>query len=165
LQHSFGYFQYFRNGSIACEYQRYRMQSMYTNNPRMPKIRRDAVLFANQYGVRCVVRHFRFSPGAIATWRRIAKVVGLHPIPTRSNRPKHGPKALDKKLVGQIINKRLILNRSAEVMQKALSGDGVEVSLMSVKRTLDRGGYLKKHSPWKRYHAPSPKPYQMLSGP
>jgi len=139
------------------------MQSMYTNNPRMPKIRRDAVLFANQYGVRCVARHFRFSPGTIAIWRKIAKVVGLHSIPTRSSRLKYGPKALDKKLVGQIIDKRLILNRSAEVVQKALSEDVVEVSLMSVKRTLDCGGYLKKRSPWKRYHASSPKPYQMLS--
>jgi transposase InsO family protein len=94
----------------------------------------------------------------------LAKVVGLHPIPTRSSRPKHSPKALDKKLIEKIVDKRLLLNRSAEVVQKALSEDGVQVSLMSVKRTLDRGGYLKKRSPWKRYHAPSPRPYADAPG-
>jgi transposase InsO family protein len=32
------------------------------------------------------------------------------------------------------------------------------VSLSSVKRTLDRKGLLAKRSPWKRYHAPTPRP-------
>ena len=140
------------------------MSIMYTNNPKMPKIRRDAVLFADKHGVRCAARHFGFSPGAIVAWRKLAKVVGLHPIPTRSSRPKHSPRALDKELVNKIIDKRLLLNRSAEVVQKALSEDGIEVSLMSVKRTLDRGGYLKKRSPWKRYHAPSPRPFADAPG-
>jgi transposase InsO family protein len=131
---------------------------MYTTNPKMPKIRRDALLFANKHGVRCAARHFGFSPGAIVAWRKRAKVIGLHPIPTQSSRPKHSPRALDKKLVTAIIDKRVTIKRSSEVVHRALSEDGVIVSLMSVKRTLDRGGFLKKRSPWKRYHAPSPRP-------
>lgn len=131
---------------------------MYTTNPKMPRIRRDAVLFANKHGVRVAARHFGFSPGAIVAWRKKAKVVGLHPIPTKSSRPKHSPCALDKKLVTAIIDKRVLIKRSSEVVHKALSEDGVLVSLSSVKRTLDRGGYLKKRSPWKRYHPPSIRP-------
>jgi hypothetical protein len=65
---------------------------MYTNNPKMPKIRRDTVLSANKYGVRCAARHFGFSPGAIVLWKKRAKEVGLHPIPTRSSRPKRSPR-------------------------------------------------------------------------
>ena len=137
---------------------------MYTNDPRMPKIRRDAVLFANKHGVRCAARHFGFSPGAIVAWRKRAKVVGLHPIPTYSSCPKHSPRALDTQLVNTIIDKRLLLKRSSEVVHRALEEDGVSVSLSSVKRTLDRGGYLKKRSPWKRYHAPSPRPYADAPG-
>lgn len=124
----------------------------------MPKIRRDAVLFAEKHGVRCAARHFGFSPGAIILWKKRATVVGLHPIPTRSSRPKQSPRALDRKLVDLIIDKRLSINRSAEVVQKALSEDGIIVSLMSVKRTLDRAHLTRKRSPWKRYHAPTVRP-------
>jgi transposase InsO family protein len=124
----------------------------------MPKIRRDAVLFAEKHGVRCAARHFGFSPGAIVLWKKRAKVVGLHPIPTRSSRPKVSPRALDRKLVDLIVGKRLSINRSAEVVQRSLAEDGVTVSLMSVKRTLDRAHLTRKRSPWKRYHAPSPRP-------
>jgi transposase InsO family protein len=130
----------------------------YTNNPQAPKVRRDAVLFANKYGVRTAARRYGVSPGTISKWHKKAKVEGLHPIPTLSSRPKHSPRALDRKLVDLIINKRLAINRSAEVVQKALYEDGVVVSLMSVKRTLDRANLTKKRSPWKRYHAPSPRP-------
>ncbi len=130
----------------------------YTNNPQAPKVRRDAVLFADTHGVRTTARRYGVSPGTISKWVKKAKFYGLHPIPTRSSRPKHSPRALDSTLVGLIIDKRLALNRSAEVVQKALSEEGVVVSLMSVKRTLDRAHLTRKRSPWKRYHAPSPRP-------
>ncbi len=75
---------------------------MYTNNPHMPKIHRDAVLFADKYGVRCAARHFGFSPGAITLWRKKAKKIGLHPIPTESSRPHHHPKELKEDVVRKI---------------------------------------------------------------
>jgi transposase InsO family protein len=130
----------------------------YTSDPRAPKVRRDAVLFSDTHGVRTAARRYGVSPGTISKWRMRAKDVGLHPIPTRSSRPKHSPRALDRKLVDLIIDKRLSINRSAEVVQKALNEDGVVVSLMSVKRTLDRAHLTRKRSPWKRYHAPTPRP-------
>jgi transposase InsO family protein len=130
----------------------------------MPRIRRDAVIFANKHGVRCAARHFGFSPGAIVAWRKQARVTGLHPIPTRSSRPQHSPLAIDDNLVNQIIDTRLKVRRSSEVVHQILKEDGVSVSLSTVKRTLDRCGYLKKRSPWKRYHAPSPRPYADAPG-
>ena len=137
---------------------------MYTNNPKMPKIRRDAVLFANKHGVRCAARHFGFSPGAIVAWRKQAKIIGLHPIPTRSSRPKHSPLAIDTSLVKHIIDTRLKVRRSSEVVHHILKEGGVLVSLSTVKRTLDRGGYTKKRSPWKRYHPATPRPYADAPG-
>jgi transposase InsO family protein len=131
---------------------------MYTTDPRQPRVRRDAALFANTHGVRTAARRYGVSPGTISKWRKCAEKIGLHPIPTRSSRPKHCPHALNRNLVTAIINKRLVLNRSAEVVHKALEEDGVTVSLMSVKRTLDRERLTRKRSPWKRYHAPSPRP-------
>jgi transposase InsO family protein len=136
----------------------------YTINPLAPKVRRDAVLFSDKHGVRTTARRYGVSPGTVSKWRKRAKVVGLHPIPTRSSRPKHSPRALDRTLVDLIINKRLAINRSAEVVHKSLSEDGIVVSLMSVKRTLDRAHLTRKRSPWKRYHAPSPRPYADAPG-
>lgn len=130
----------------------------YTTNPKAPKVRRDAVLFSDKHGVRTAARRYGVSPGTISKWRKRAKVIGLHPIPTKSSRPKHSPRALDRKLVDLIIDKRLAINRSAEVVHKSLAEDGIVVSLMSVKRTLDRAHLTRKRSPWKRYHAPSPRP-------
>lgn len=130
----------------------------YTSDPRAPKVRRDAVLFADTHGVRTAARRYGVSPGTISKWREKAKRYGLHPIPTRSSRPKRSPRALDRKLVDLIIDKRIVLNRAAEVVQKALSEEGIVVSLMAVKRTLDRAHLTRKRSPWKRYHAPTPRP-------
>jgi transposase InsO family protein len=130
----------------------------YTINPLAPKVRRDAVLFADRHGVRTAARRYGVSPGTISKWAKKAKIYGLHPIPTRSSRPKQSPRALERGLVEKIIDKRLVLNRSAEVVQKALEEEGIPVSLMSVKRTLDRAHLTRKRSPWKRYHVPSPRP-------
>jgi putative transposase len=131
---------------------------MYTSNEKMPRLRRDAVVFAGKHGVRAAARHFGFSPGAIVLWRKKATKIGLHPIPTRSSRPKHHPKELSEALVWKIFNTRLKVKRSAEVVHRILTDEGVEVSLSSVKRTLDRMGLLKKRSPYKRYHAPVERP-------
>lgn len=137
---------------------------MYTTNPKMPRIRRDAALFAQVHGVRAAARHFGFSIGSMSNWMKVLKKQGVHPIATKSSRPKHHPKELSADTVHQVVAKRLALRRSAEVVQRALADEGVIVSLSSVKRTFDRQHLLKKRSPWKRYHAPSPRPDAAFPG-
>ncbi|MEN9921663.1 MAG: hypothetical protein RLZZ517_641 [Candidatus Parcubacteria bacterium] len=137
---------------------------MYTNNPHMPRIRRDAVLFADTYGLRCAARHFGFSPGAITLWRKKAKKMGLHPIPTESSRPHHHPKELKEEVVRKIIKIRLDTKRTSEVVHQHLKDEGMKISLSSVHRTLDRRGLLKKRSPWKRYHPSVDRPYPVKPG-
>ena len=132
---------------------------MYTNDPRQPKVRRDAVLFAKKHGIRCASRRYGVSPGTISKWSQKAKHIGLHPIPTYSSRPRSHPATLSDDTVRKIVNIRLEHNRSAEVVHKRLRDEyGIEVSLSSVKRTLDRRGLLRKRSPWKRLHVSAPRP-------
>lgn len=130
----------------------------------MPKIRRDAVLFSDKHGVRCAARHFGFSPGAICSWRKKAEKIGLHPIPTKSSRPKHHPNELDESIVNRIIEIRLKTKRTSEVVHKILENEGINVSLSTVHRNLDRKGLLKKRSPWKRYHPPVERPKPIKPG-
>jgi len=130
----------------------------YTSNPRAPKVRRDAAQFAKKHGVRTAARHYGVSPGTVTKWMAKAKRIGLHPIPTGSARPKHHPNELPEELVWKIFYTRLKVKRSAEVVHHILTNEGHEVSLSSVKRTLDRMGLLKKRSPYKRYHEPVERP-------
>lgn len=132
---------------------------MYTNNKNMPRIRRDAVIFAHKHGVRCAARHYGFSPGAICLWKEKAKRIGLHPIPTKSSRPKTHSKKLSQETVDRIIALRFETNgRCAEVLHQMLKNENIIVSLNSVRRTLDRHGLVRKRSPWKRRHVSVPRP-------
>jgi transposase len=132
---------------------------MYTNDPRQPKVRRDAVLFSKKHGVRCAARRYGVSPGTISKWKKKAEQIGLHPLPTKSSKPKSHPATLPREKVDLIAKIRLEHNRSAEVVHKRLKDEyGVEVSLSSVKRTLDRRGLLRKCSPWKKLHVSASRP-------
>lgn len=137
----------------------------YTNNPNAPKVRRDAVLFANKHGVRCAARHYGVSPGTISKWRNRAKKIGLHPIPTYSSRPRSTPAAIPEVLADRIVALRFETNgRCAEVIHKMLLNEGTKVSLNTVRRTLDRRGLVQKRSPWKRYHPPMTRPIALAPG-
>lgn len=137
---------------------------MYTNNKNMPRIRRDAVVFADKHGVRCAARHYGFSPGAIVLWKKKAQKIGLHPIPTKSSRPKHHPNELSESVVRKIIEIRLYTKRTSEVVHKHMRNEGIEVSLNSVRRTIDRHGLMKKRSSWKRYHPHVDRPHPVSPG-
>lgn len=134
------------------------MGSMYTQYPRQPRVRRDAAYMAVRKGVRVTARHFGVSPGTVSKWVRKARVIGMHPIPTKSSRPWRSPLALSREIVQAIIVERSGRRRCAEVVHQALVRKGIVVSLSSVKRTLDRCGLLKKRSPWKRPHDSTPRP-------
>ncbi len=79
---------------------------MYTTNKNMPRIRRDAVAFAEKHGVRTAARYFGFSPGAIVAWKKKAKVYGFNPVPTHSVKLKRHPKQLSEELVWKIFHTR-----------------------------------------------------------
>ena len=103
--------------------------------------------------MRKVGRHLGFTHSAISKWNKKTKEIwGYGPIPTSSSAPKHHPNALPREKVSAIIHERVGRRRCAEHVYHALKNKGIEVSLSSVKRTLDRAHLLKKKSPWKRPH-------------
>lgn len=136
----------------------------YTNNPYMPRLRRDVASFAYRKGIRFASRHFGIPPGTISKWCKKAEHLGNVPIPTRSSRPKSHSKQLPKEVVEKIIQKRLAHKRTSEVVHAELQREGITVSLNSVRRTIDRAGLMKKRSPWKRYHPPVDRPYPEKPG-
>ena len=118
---------------------------MYTQNPYMPKVRRDvADLVRRGHTPAEVGRKFGVGSSTVCKWVKKAKTYGYHPIPTLSSKPKSHPKELPQEAVDAIVEKRLELKRSAEVVHRALEEAGVSVSLSSVKRTLDRNFLTKK---------------------
>jgi len=135
------------------------MYMAYTTNPRLPRVRQEAAdLVRRGWSTREVARHLGYSQAAVVQWCKKAAIVGYHPIPTQSSRPRHHPRQLSDALVRRIVAIRCSHNRSAEVVHEELKRSGIAVSISSVKRTLDRCNLLKKRSPWKRYHAPMPRP-------
>jgi transposase len=131
----------------------------------MPKVRqRAAQMVYKGYTPTEVGRRFGVGSSTICKWVKKAKEIGYHPIPTLSSRPKHHPRELSEDLVWKIFHQRIKTKRCAEVIHQELKLQGVEVSLSSVKRTLDRTGLLKKRSPWKRYHPHIDRPYALHPG-
>lgn len=132
----------------------------------MPRIRREAVQLSIMRGwsVRKVARHLGFHHTSVLRWIQKAKIIGNHPIPTRSSKPKHHPRELSEDIIKKIVEKRLAHNRYAEAVHKELENDGIKVSLSSVKRTLERRYLIKKRSPYKRYHPHQDRPYPLKSG-
>ena len=137
----------------------------YTINPQMPRIRRDAAqLVYKGWSTRKVARHFGYSQSVIVKWVKKAKIIGYHAIPTKSSRPYHHPKQISKEVVKKILEIRLSNGRTSEVVHKELVNRGISISLNSVRRTIDRHGYMKKRSPWKRYHPHVGRPIPLKPG-
>ena len=121
-------------------------------NKYAPRHRRDVAYFASRKGIRTASRYYGIPPGTISKWVKKAKKIGHHPIPTKSSRPKHHPNELADTTVEKILEIRRRTKRTSEVVYRHLLNEGVDVSLNSVRRTIDRHGLMKKRSPWKRYH-------------
>ena len=124
---------------------------MYTKNPYLPKVRRDAAdMVRRGYTSTEVGRRFGVGSSTICKWVKKASVYGYNPIPTLSSRPKVHPKRIPRDIERAIVRRRLARNRCAEVVHKELANEGIRISLSTVKRTLERRGLVKKRSPWKR---------------
>ncbi len=132
----------------------------------MPKVRRDAVNLVKyrDWSIRKVSRHFGVEPSTVSRWCKHPLGTGWHEIPTRSSAPKTHPNALSRRVVSAIIKKRIERRRCGQVICEELKREGVPVSLISVQRTLERCQLLKKRSPWKRPHDPTPRPEAAYSG-
>ena len=138
----------------------------YTTNPNMPRIRMEAVRLVKyrRWSTRKVARYTGYSQSVIVKWCKKDPTGGWRKIPTQSSKPNRHPHQLADELVDKIVNKRLEIKRSSEVVHKELENAGIIVSLSSVKRTLDRNYLLKKKSPWKRLHISLPRPEASSSG-
>jgi transposase InsO family protein len=138
----------------------------YSLNPNLPKVRREAVhlVKCEKWSIRKVAKHFGFNPSTVSRWCRHRLATGWSVIPTKSSRPKTSPHALKKEVVEAIIQKRIGRRRCGQHIYHELKREGVEVSLPSVQRTLNRLGFLKKRSPWKRPHDYTIRPIVTHSG-
>ena len=138
----------------------------YSLNPNLPKVRREAVhlVKCEKWSVRKVAKHLGFNPSTVSRWCRHRLATGWSVIPTKSSRPKTSPTALKKEIVEAIIQKRIGRRRCGQHIYHELKREGIVVSLPSVQRTLDRLGFLKKRSPWKRPHDFTPRPIITHSG-
>lgn len=137
----------------------------YTQNPYMPKVRRDAAHMVKLgFSTAEVGRRYGVGSSTICKWVKKAQQYGYHPIPTQSSKPHAHPHQLSNKVIRSIVSKRHERGACAEVLHHQLNESGINTSLSSVKRTLDRCGLLKKRSPWKRYHPHVDRPYPQKPG-
>jgi len=132
----------------------------YTQNPNIPKVRRDAVNLVKyrDWSMRKVALRYGVEPSTISRWCKKDYCGGFRLIPTESSAPKTHPNALNEEIIKKIIEKRIGRRRCGQVIHQELLRDGVRVSLSSVHRTLDRLSLLKKRSPWKRPHDYTERP-------
>src|SRR3990167_9263009 len=138
----------------------------YTKNPNLPKVRMEAVRLVKyrKWTIRKVARYVGVAASTVSRWCKSPWGTGWMPIPTRSSKPKNSPKALPIETVEAIIKERIGRRRCAEHVHHALKKKGVEVSLSSVKRTLDRCHLRKSRSPWKRPHDFTERPLAAFCG-
>lgn len=134
------------------------MYMSYDSNPRLPRIRREAVrLVRSGESTRAVARHFGFSQSVIVKWVHRAPLGPAAMIPTRSSRPLHHPRELPQAIVWRILALREERNQCAEILHHRLSSEGISVSPSSVKRVLRRYG-CSRYSRWKKWHQYPPRP-------
>src|SRR3989344_6550397 len=142
------------------------MYMSYSNNPHLPRVRMEAVRMVEQgKSVREVARHFGYTHSAIVKWRQRVRAGqhNLHLVPTRSSRPIHHPRQLSWEVESRILALRDERRQCAEILQHRLSGEGVPVSLSSVKRVLRRAG-CSRFSKWKKWHSYPPRPLPSAPG-
>jgi putative transposase len=127
---------------------------MYTKNPQMPKIRREAAYLVLNKGwsARKVGRYLGYHHTAVMKWVRRAQKIGYRPISTRSSRPRTHPRSIPESIERRIVELRLNTGRCTEAIHLMLTREGIEVSRNTVHRVIERHGLLKKRSPYKRYH-------------
>lgn len=122
------------------------------------KIRND------KWSIRQTARYYGYNPSTISRWLNRAPDDLRKTIPTKSSRPHSHPAMLSEEKVRAIVRVRLEHNKCAEVVQRQLENNGINVSLSSVKRTLKRTNLIRHRSPWKKWHYSLPRPIAKKPG-
>lgn len=134
------------------------MYMPYSNNPNLPRVRREAVRRVQSgWSVRKTARYFGFTHSAIVKWVKRAPRDGRRLILTQSSRPHHHPDELKPEIVDAIVAYRRKYIRDAFFIHHLLQREGIEVSLSSVKRTLRRN-HMSRFSSQKKWHQYPPRP-------
>ncbi len=129
----------------------------YTMNPYLPKVRMKAVrLVRSGWSMRKVSRHIGVNVSTVSRWCKKAPDDARAGIPTLSSKPNSSPKEISSDIKDMIVAERLKHGRCGNVIHQVLLRRDIAVSLSTVNRVLDRGGYLKKKSKWKRLHKYEP---------
>ena len=130
----------------------------------MPRLRQQAAdLVRRGWSARKVGRYLGYHHTAVMKWVRRSQIIGYHPIPTRSSRPKRHPRAKSSSVEKEIVELRLKTDRCTEAIHLMVK-DKINVSRNTVHRILDRHGLLKKRSHLKRWHPPVERPKALKSG-
>jgi putative transposase len=137
----------------------------YTSNPKMPRLRMQAVdMVRNGCSIRQVSRYTGFQPSTISRWIKRAPDDARRVIPTRSSRPHTHPRTLSQNIVARIVALRLKHRRCAEVIHHLLKQEGIIVSLRTVKRVMKRKGLMKERSKWKKIRLSPRRPIATAAG-
>jgi len=131
----------------------------------MPAIRKEAAqLVKKGWSARKVGRYFGFHHTAVMKWVRKARILGYHPIPTRSSRPHSHPRRTDEGIEKEVVNLRIKTGRCIEAIHLMVKMKGMDISRNTVHRILDRRGLLKKRNKRKWCHPRVERPKAVKSG-
>lgn len=139
---------------------------VYTTNPKMPKLRAQAVeMVRSGKSIHTVAKYFGFQPSTVMRWARKALPGFNDHIPTFSSRPSSHSNKIAPEITKQIVQLRHETNgRCAEVIHQYLLNNHVLVSLSTVKRVLDRNGLINKRNHLKRRHQSVSRPSVIQAG-
>jgi transposase len=129
------------------------MTMAYISNENIGKVRLLAVrMVLSGKSTREVARHFGYNQSTIVRWCKRKNEVWHNKsgIPTKSSRPKTSPRRTSRDIEAMTVGVREEIKRCSEVVYHILKKRGVEISLSTVKRVLNRYSCLKKRSPWKK---------------
>ncbi len=131
----------------------------------MPRIRRDAArLVSKGWSARKVGRYLGYHHTAVMAWVRRARVIGDHPIPTKSSEPKTKTGKTTPELEQKIVSIRRKTGRCTEAIHLMLKHENILVPKSTIHRILDRNHCLKKRHKRKWCHPPVERPKALKSG-
>ena len=123
-----------------------------------------ARLFHKGWSARKIGRYLGYHHTAVMKWVRKARVLGDHPIPTRSSVPQTFRKPTAPDIERRICKLRIETKRCAAAIYEQLKREGVTIGKNTVHRILDRARLLNKRSPYHRYHPPVERPHALQPG-